>query len=280
MSFVVEFETGPAPGRRVRVTAEQPRSLRVLDHGDEAGHIVFEVHDDGLRVLNHSSRPLLIGGQPANDGLLQVGDRLTIGRDTAVVLADDGSHREPTTDSQRRRRAITAEGTAARSDSQRQGLVARVSTALTTRAERGREEELQRQRQDLLAQVGRRALDGERFGIPPAAIQALLTGKAVRLEPSAVDREALDWWRQARDRLGLMDAEIAILRKVIGLGLDPGARPAPIVRQELRQQEQRTFEALDGEPTQQELDPLPASAEATTSASSRQRAAPLRRRRA
>ena len=278
MTLAVEFETGPAPGRRLRVEEGQPRSLRVLYQGQEAGQVVFEIQHGRLRMHNRSGRPVTVNGNAMEQADLEPGDRLMIGKDSAVVVLDEDTTQAASTDSQRRRRAISAEGVAPSASSGRQGLITRVSTALATRAERGREEELQRQRLELLTQVGRRALEGERFGLPAAAMQDLLAGRSVRLDPANVDRQAMDWWRQARDRLALIDAEIGVLRKIVGLPPDPGAATPPVIRQDLRKQEERTYQALDNLATQN-LETLPAFYEEDRGSSGRRRTPPLRRRR-
>jgi len=258
MTLAVEFETGPAPGRRLRIEEGHSRSLRVLYQGQEAGQVVFTTEDGQLRLDNRSGRPVTVNGVTVTQATLALGDQVVIGKDRAVIILDEEMPPGSSSDSQRRRRALSAEGVAASASSGRQGLISRVSNALTTRAERGREEELQRHRQDLLLQVGRRALAGERFGLPAVALQELSAGRAVRLDPAEVDREALAWWRQARDRLALIDAEIAALRKVAGLPPDPGIEAPPMIRKDLQQQEERTYQALD-ELATQDLESLPRS---------------------
>ena len=278
MTFVVEFDSGPVPGRRVAITNDQPRTLRILFNGQEAGQVLFAVQGDKLQVVNRSGRPVSVNGTVIEQALVKAGDQLLIGKDAARILYEAQDTVTAPSDSQRRRRAISAEGTSTTTTSGRQGLITRVSTAIATRAERGREEELQRQRQDLLAQVGRRALEGERFGLSREAVHDLLAGTAVHLTPDEVDREALAWWRQARDRLDLIDAEIAALRQVAGLPPDPARSSSPVIRQDLRRQEERTYQTLDACATQ-DLDPLPVEETSSTRSSGRRRAAPLRPRR-
>jgi hypothetical protein len=232
-------------------------------------------------VTSHASLPVLVNAREVRRQVLRAGDALEIGRDIFRVVDAvlDAQTETPaaTTDSARMRvsRKLSAEappsGPAAADG--RPGLLGRMGMALSTRAERGREEELQHQRRELLAQIGRRALAGDRFGLPAQALADLLAGRAVRIDPGQLDRPALEWWAATRDRIALMDAEIAALRQAAGLGPDPQTVVSPTLRAELRQAEEQAYATLDGHATQG-LDGV-----APTSASGRRRAIPVRRRR-
>ena len=164
-------------------------------------------------------------------------------------------------DRHRRRKSISA-SMHSQVDQPKQTILNRVSSVFSARArtDRGREDELQKERQHLLEEVGRQVLAGHALGLPDRALGDLMAGERVTIDPSEVSRAALTRWYELAQRVALLDAEIAAVRRSLGLGPDLGAvrLTAPHGREQLRQQEERVFATLDALTTQ-ELgpDPLP-----------------------
>ena len=153
----------------------------------------------------------------------------------------------------RRRRSISASMHSV-VDQPKPGILNRVSSVFSskTRADRGREDELQRERHLLLEEVGRQVLSGQALGIPDAVFADLLAGRPVTIQPDDVPRVALERWRELTQRVALLDAEIAALRRNLGLGADLGAvsLTSPSARNVLKQREDKVFESLDSLATQ------------------------------
>ncbi len=61
-------------------------------------------------------------------------------------------------------------------------------------------------------------------------------------------RDILDQWHSQRERIIVIDAEIAAIRRTLGLGPDPEAvlLPPPTLRPAVREQQERAFATLDG----------------------------------
>lgn len=156
-------------------------------------------------------------------------------------------------DRQRRRRSISASMNVA-SEPPKQTILNRVSSVFSarTRAERTREEDLQKERHLLLEEAGRQVLAGHALGIPDGVFSDLLAGRAVTLRPGEISRGALERWRELTQRVALLDAEIAALRRTLGLGQDLGAvrLTAPTARGLLKEREDRVFATLDALATQ------------------------------
>jgi hypothetical protein len=131
------------------------------------------------------------------------------------------------------------------------GLLKRVSSMLGGgRADRARLEQLEHERQVLLVEAGRLSLGaGGGLGIADEALLPLLSGRPITLDPEKhLSWSVLDQWRSQRERLLVLDTEIAALRKALGLGPDPEAtlRPAPALRPEMKEKIERAFHTLDG----------------------------------
>lgn len=131
-------------------------------------------------------------------------------------------------------------------------LLKKVQSVFAGRADRNHLEELQREREALLIETGRHALLGDLFGLPEAALTALLAGRAATIAPGDVARPTIERWRAARERLSLLDAEIAAMRKSLGLGPDLQSMPGGgmMLRDQDKAREDRAFAALDGMQTE------------------------------
>lgn len=140
-------------------------------------------------------------------------------------------------------------------------LLKKVQSVFSGRADRQHLDELQRERETLLIESGRHALLGDLFGLPESALAAILAGRQITIVPGEVSRPTLEGWRAARDRLSLLDAEIAALRKNLGLGPDLQSMPGGgmVLRDQDKAREDRTFAALDGMQTESLEVDLPAS---------------------
>lgn len=156
-------------------------------------------------------------------------------------------------DRQRRRRSISASMNTP-SEPPKATILNRVSSVFSskTRNERQKEEELQKERHQLLEEAGRQVLAGHALGIPDGVFADLLAGRAVTVHPGEISRGALERWRELTQRVALLDAEIAALRRTLGLGQDLGAvrLTAPTARSLLKEREDRVFATLDALATQ------------------------------
>lgn len=177
----------------------------------------------------------------------------------------------------------------------RPGLLSKVGKVFGRRDERQlRLDELVQGRSELLAEFGRHALGpGGSLGLPEAAIVTLLQGGTATIAASELNLMALERWRAHRQRLTLLDAEIAALRRALGLGPDPTAhaQSSPALRPDQKAQQERAFAALDGMATDElarlpteviradaAVAPAASAADRATSASARVRAVTRRRR--
>ena len=105
----------------------------------------------------------------------------------------------------------------------REGLLSKVGRVFGRRDERyQRLEELQAERLGRLAEAGRLALGpGLGLGLGEALVSALLQGGTISLSAGDCSTTGLEQWRALRKRLDLLDAEIAAMRRTLGLGPDP-----------------------------------------------------------
>lgn len=165
-------------------------------------------------------------------------------------------------------------------DKQASGLLKKVSTMLGGgRADRQRLDQLEHERQLLLVEAGRLSLGaGGGLGMPETALVALLSGRRVTLEPQEVSWSVLDQWRSQRERVLVLDTEIAALRRALGLGADHGSilLPPPSLRPEVKQQRERAFHTLDGITTEELADDAAAEEPPTSPTSPAPPPAPVR----
>jgi hypothetical protein len=289
MAITLQALEGTSAGRTISIRPGHPRVFKVVKQGRQAGHVTVEIIGGACVVSNDSERPVLVNGVAAKRASLIHGDTVVIGKDTfrladAESLIDARASDkgpisgyqptpilpvpdaqsleviEPTTrkssdsDLHRRRKSISASMHSV-VDQPKQGLLNRVSSVFSTRtrADRGREEELQRERSHLLEEAGRQVLAGHAMGLPESVFADLLADKTVVVRPAEVSRAALTRWSELTQRISLLDAEIAAVRRTLGLGPDLGAvrLTAPAGRAQLRQAEDRAYATLDALTTQE-----------------------------
>lgn len=166
--------------------------------------------------------------------------------------------------SQRQRRTVSASMKALDQDGAG-SLLGRLRGLLAGRRDRRRLAALAQERRELLQDAGRHALSQAFLGLPEEALNTLLAGRSATIDPLDLSRAGIDRWRAARERLALLDAEIAALRSRLGLGPDPERRRAAEVNLRAKDQERvdRVFATLDGMSTM-ELDPVTDSVKPAT----------------
>lgn len=190
-------------------------------------------------------------------------------------------------DRQRQSRRISASRLSAVEPAQREGLLSKVGKVFGRRDERHqRLADLEADRAALLAEAGRHALGhGGSLGVPEKIIAALLAGSTVTVTSSDLSQADLERWRAQRQRMVLLDAEIAALRKALGLGSDPQMhqQSSPTLRPDQKAMQDRAFATLDGLSTDElsrpELKAPEGAITVKTGTSGRQRPSPARRRR-
>lgn len=286
MTIRLEAVGGKSAGRTIPVVANRPRIFKVVKQGRDAGEVTVELVDGRCVVTNRSERPVLVNGKERDRAVLGHGDTVVIGKDTFGVVDSEppteslrasGYHPTPTAagdhatgglevvepdskpageaDPHRRRKSISASMHSVVEPEAKPNLLNRMSSVFSarSRADRSREEELQRERTRLLEEAGRQVLAGHALGLPEQVFSDLLAGKAVTIRPEEVSRGSLDRWRELTQRVSLLDAEIAAVRRTLGLGPDLGAvrLSAPMARNQLRKQEERAFATLDALTTQE-----------------------------
>lgn len=255
-------------GKRVRIDPVKPLILKVKRGDQPGGEIAVGMKDGRPFLDNRSSAQCLVNGSDRAAALLSPGDELQLGalHFTVVALAGQldvvepaaqpprpSSQTAPTdSDRQRLQRRISASRmTAVEPQTQSSGLLKRVSAAFSGRGEKQRLDELEAERRSALVEAGRRSLaDGTALGIPPEALSRLQRGQAVTLQPADLDGFAR--WREDRQRLVRLDAEIAALRQGLGLGPDPDAVVliAPTLKSDERAKVERAYATMDAVGTQ------------------------------
>ncbi len=314
MTIQLEAVGGKSAGRTIPVLVSRPRIFKVVKQGRDAGEVTVELVEGRCVVTNRSERPVLVNGKERDRAVLSHGDTVVIGKDTFGVVDSEpqtasqrasGYHPTPAaadhptgglevvepdskpateSDPHRRRKSISASMHSVVEPEPKPNLLNRMSSVFSarSRADRTREEELQRERTHLLEEAGRQVLAGHALGLPEQVFSDLLAGKAVTVRPEEVSRGALDRWSELTQRVSLLDAEIAAVRRTLGLGPDLGAvrLSAPTARNQLRKQEERAFATLDAlttqelgtdPPTAATPAPLPAKAIPAASVSGRSR---------
>jgi hypothetical protein len=194
-------------------------------------------------------------------------------------------------DRQRQSRRISASRLTAVEPAQREGLLSKVGKVFGRRDERHqRVADLEAGRAALLAEAGRHALGaGGSLGLPEKAIATLLAGGTVTVSTADLSPADLERWRAQRQRMVMLDAEIAALRRALGLGSDPQMhqQSSPTLRPDQKAMQDRAFATLDGLSTDElsradtQVAPTTVGApdKAAASPSGRLRPAPPRRRR-
>lgn len=228
MEFALESESD---GRQVRLDPAKPLILKVKRGDQPGGEIAVGLKNGQPYLDNRSSANCLVNDIDRAAALLAAGDHLQLGalRFRVVNLSGQIDVVEPAaqpasdSDRQRQQRRISASRlTSVEPQPSASGLLRRVSAAFSGRAEKVRLDELEAERRTALIEAGRRSLaDGSALGLPAAALTALGRGQPVTLRPDQLQTFAR--WRQDRQRLVRLDAEIAALRQTLGLGADPDA---------------------------------------------------------
>lgn len=251
-----------ADGRRLTVEPDRPVVLKVKRGDQSGGEIVVGIKDGRPYLDNRSTAMCSVNGIERAAAALAAGDELQLG---ALAFRLDGPPAEPevvepapirpSTDSDRIRqqRRISASRMAAiEPTSQSSGLLKRVSAAISGRAERQRLEQIEAERRAVLIEAGRLALsEGSSLGLSAESVAALNRGKQVTLRPAQL--AGLARWRDDRQRLVRLDAEIAALRQALGLGADPDAviLTTPRLRSDEQAKVERAYATMDAVGTQE-----------------------------
>lgn len=262
MEFALE---STADQKRVRIDPERPLVLKVKRGDQPGGEIVVGIKDGTPFLDNRSTAACLVNDIDRAATRLAPGDHLQLGslRFRVVALDADGAPAPPppaSTDSdrQRQQRRISASRMAAVAEKpSSSGLLKRMSTAFSGRAEKQRLDELEAERRAALVEAGRRSLsDGTALGLPAALMAQLQRGQSVTLTPAQLEGFAV--WRENRQRLVRLDAEIAALRQVLGLGPDPDAviLTVPRLKSDEQAKVERAYATMDAVSTQ-EMDGAP-----------------------
>ena len=184
------------------------------------------------------------------------GDRL-VGESTSELVAEMSETDAHTpvaspseSDRYRQSRRISASRLAAIEPAPSKSFLSKVSKVFSRKDDREqRLELLEAQRKALLIEAGRVALGpGGSMGLPSQAVKTLLAGGAISLKAADLLPADLDRWRGQRQQMVLLDAEIAALRRSMGLGQDPIAHndQAPPLRTDQKAQQERAFASMDG----------------------------------
>jgi hypothetical protein len=261
MEFALQAEND---GKRLRLDPAQPLTLRVKRGDQPGGEIVVGLKDGAPFLDNRSTAICTVNGVEMAAARLAPDDLLQLGalRFTVVSVSDPLEVVEPTartapapaqdSDRHRQQRRISASRMAAVDQpNQTSGLLKRVSVAFSGRAEKQRLDQLEAERRTALIEAGRRSLgDGSALGIPGQMMNQLSRGQAVQLR--AEDLAGLTRWREDRQKLVRLDAEIAALRQALGMGADPDAviLAAPNLKSDERQKVERAFATMDEVGTQ------------------------------
>ncbi|HEX3133734.1 MAG TPA: hypothetical protein VHX44_09165 [Planctomycetota bacterium] len=204
------------------------------------------------------------------------------------AVSKDGMAPTSDSDRQRQSRRISASRLTAVEPAQREGLLTKVGKVFGRKDERHqRLADLEANRAALLAEAGRHALGtGGSLGLPEKAVQTLVSGGTITVSAADLSQADLERWRAQRQRMILLDAEIAALRKALGLGSDPQIhqQSSPTLRPDQKAMQDRAFATLDGLSTDElsrpELQPAQSEIAVKSSPSGRLKApVPARRRR-
>lgn len=260
MEFALESESD---GKQVRIDPARPLILKVKRGDQPGGEIAVGIKDGQPFLDNRSTAQCMVNDIDRAAAMLSAGDHLQLGalRFRVVALGqldvvEPAAHppvAASDSDRQRQQRRISASRMAAvEPQPSASGLLKRVSAAFSGRAEKQRMEELEAERRAALIEAGRRSLaDGSAFGLPGETISALGRGQSVTIR--AEQAPYLARWREDRQRLVRLDAEIAALRQALGLGPDPDA--VILVTPKLKSDEQvkteRAFATMDAVGTQE-----------------------------
>ena len=233
----------------------KPRVFQVRRPDEADGSVEVALIEGALQLSNRSQRTVRVNGSAVREATLYEGDVIEIGKDVfrvavvpdELVIEDPGpTATAPSSDSdrQRRRRSLSASMPAyAPQSPPANGLLSKMSSVFHGRSERARLEALEAERRDVLVQIASAVLGDGLFA--HGELSALCEGRSVTIDPAQVPPRMLERWRDWRDRVALLDAELKALRK--RLGVRDQERPASedSSRREVRSREARVFATLD-----------------------------------
>jgi hypothetical protein len=154
-------------------------------------------------------------------------------------------------DRQRRTKRISVSRLAqvtSQTKAKKPGLLTKVGRMFGSRDDANRLEELERERRELLLQAGRLSLTA-RHGpaMPDQSLIMLMAGQSVVVRLQDFSVPAIEQWRDQRQRLALLEAEIAVLRQKLDLGPDPelAMRNAETLASDRLARQERAFVAMD-----------------------------------
>jgi hypothetical protein len=278
--------SGNVQGRKLKVKPGKPLTINLQGADGRPGTVAVEQHAHQLVLTNCSPAQVLVNGKATPRTVLRQGDEIAIGaqrfrvggEDEPITAAHPRVSRAPaprphvaappapparaaTGSSDRHQRRISASRLSAISEVQQKGLLARVGDVFSGRHSRGQLDKLERERRELLAQAGRASLDQGGIGLSHPLIANLVRGETVKLSPRDLDAAAFQRWREYRSRLTTLDAEIAAVRRALGLGDDPELHLAPLapLRSETKARSERAFALMDAMATEMLDEPPPAS---------------------
>lgn len=281
MEFALE---SAADGKRLRLDPAKPLVLAVKRGDQSGGEIVVGIKDGKPFLDNRSTASCQVNDLDRAAASLQPGDRLQLGALRFVLVGigepdvvepartAPASDRQPA--AQQRRISASRMAAVEPASNQSSGLLKRVSAAFSGRAEKQRLEELEAERRKALIEAGRRSLgEGGAFGVSGDDLARLQRGQPATLDPARLP--GLQRWREDRQRLVRLDAEIAALRQALGLGADPEAviLVAPTLKSDEKAKLERAFATMDAVATQEMAGEQPAQ----PPAGMRQRSPPPRR---
>jgi hypothetical protein len=258
MEFALE---SAADGKRLRLDPAKPLVLAVKRGDQSGGEIVVGIKDGRPFLDNRSTASCQVNDLDRAAAALQPGDRLQLGALRFILVAIgepdvvEPARSAPSSDRQpAAQRRISASRMAAvePASNQSSGLLKRVSAAFSGRAEKQRLEELETERRKALLDAGRRSLgEGGAFGIAADDLARLQRGQSATIDPARLP--GLQRWREDRQRLVRLDAEIAALRQALGLGADPEAviLVAPTLKSDEKAKLERAFATMDAVATQE-----------------------------
>ncbi len=167
----------------------------------------------------------------------------------------------------RHAKRISASRLSAIEPEEKNGILQRFSSLLGHRSDKSRLDQLQQERERLLAEAGRLSLARRGcYGLSEETLAAMVAGDAITVDPHQVSRPSIDQWLSQRERMAVLDAEIAAVRRSLGLGPDPDAMllPAPTLRPEDKERKDRAFATLDAVGTETLSEESPVDDGATT----------------
>ncbi len=245
------LEVGRAP--RVRIGTDDSDPVMQFSWESECWHLScdaeFEIngHAREVSILNGGDEIICQDNvfRYESDEIISI-DYMSETRDESEEYDEediDGSHR------QRRRISASHEAVLSTPENQKQGLLGRVGKAFRRRDERLEKlEALEEERRELLAVAGRFALENQGgLGLPREFLVKIFKGTTIEISYEQLTKSHIDHYRQLRDRLLFLDADIDACR--IDMGLAPENRNTLEklhLRADHEAEEENAFQAMDG----------------------------------